>query len=88
MPHVWWHVCATIGEPTGAQIPVQVPEGQRGNIMGLIRFDHSIPDEMQAAKRKRLDSLIMQIIEEMRMPQESIVFNPIQGQPTPAKDWK
>ena len=88
MPHVWWHVCMTIGDPTGAQIPVKVPEGQRGNLMGLIRYDHSLTDAEIAAKRQKLDALAMEIAEVLRMPQESIVFHAIQGQPTPAKDWK
>lgn len=88
MPHVWWHVCATVGAPTGAEIPLKVPEGQRGNFMALLRFDHSVPDDQIPGKRKVLDALMMQMLEVVRQPNESIVFNPMQGQPTPAKDWK
>jgi hypothetical protein len=83
MSHVWWHNCITVGDDTGAAIPLKVREGKRGNLMGLLRIPHGKTDDEAAAIIKQLDSLAIQMVNLVREPQENIVFNPMQGKPTP-----
>lgn len=82
MAHVWWHNCLTVGEETGARIPVKVPEGKRGNVMALLRFPHDWTEQQRQEASKKLDALALAMVEVVRQPQESIVFNPMQGNPS------
>jgi hypothetical protein len=72
----------TVGEPTGEKVPLKLKEGTRGNVAVLLRFPHHWTEEQRAEASKKLDALAMQMVEIVRQPQESIVFNPIQGEPT------
>ena len=82
MAHAWWHGCLTVGDPTGTKIPLKLKEGARGNVAALLRFPHHWTEEQRAEASKKLDALAMQMVEVVRQPQESIVFNPIQGEPS------
>jgi hypothetical protein len=86
MSHIWWHNCLTVGDDTGAKVPLRLREGKRGNIAALLRFPHNWTEEQRAEAGKKLDALAMQMVEVVRQPQESIVFNPIQGAPTEIPD--
>lgn len=83
MAHVWWHNCLTIGDETGEKVPLKLKEGKRGNVAALLRFPHDWTEEQCHEASKKLDALAMQMVEVVRQPQESIVFNPMQGTPTP-----
>ncbi len=82
MAHVWWHTCLTVGDDTGSRIPLKLREGTRGNVAALLRFPHDWTDAQCADASKKLDALAMQMVEVVRQPQESIVYNPMQGEPT------
>lgn len=82
MAHVPWHFCITIGDETGEKVPLKLKEGKRGNTCGLVRLPHSWTDEEAKAKVALADQKVMELIEIFRQPQESIVFNPMQGTPS------
>lgn len=82
MSHAWWHTCLTAGDDTGAKVPLSLREGKRGNVAALIRFPHEwTPDQCKAAS-ELADQKVMELLAIFRQPQESIVFNPMQGKPT------
>lgn len=80
--HAWWHTCITVGEPTGTKVPLKLPEGKRGNVAALIRFPHEWTTEQCKAAAELADQKVMELLAIFRQPQESIVFNPMQGTPT------
>lgn len=82
MAHVWWHNCLTVGDPTGEKVPLKLTEGKRGNVAALLRFPHDWTEDQCREASKKLDALALQMVEVVRQPQESIVFNPMQGEPT------
>jgi hypothetical protein len=86
MAHAWWHNCLTIGKDTGAKVPLKLTEGSRGNLAVLLRFPHDWTETQCVEASKKLDALALQMVEVVRQPQESIVFNPMQGTPTPLPD--
>jgi len=76
----------TAGDDTGQTIPMKLREGTRGNVAALLRFPHGWSPAECAEASKKLDSLAMQMVDVVRQPQESIVFNPMQGTPTEIPD--
>ena len=86
MAHVWWHTCLTAGDPTGGTPQVKVPEGKRGNVMALFRIPHDWSEGQKKAALDRADDLVMELVDLFRQPNENIVFNPMQGKPTPIDD--
>lgn len=82
MAHVWWHNCLTVGAPTGVKVPLKLTEGSRGNLAALLRFPHDWSADQCAEASKKLDALALAMVEVVRQPQESIVFNPMQGTPS------
>lgn len=86
MAHAWWHTCITVGDPTGGAPKLKVPEGKRGNHMALFRIPHTWTEEEAKAKLARADEISLELVNLFRQPQESIVFNPIQGAPTALTD--
>lgn len=82
MAHVWWHNCLTIGDDTGTKIPLNVREGKRGNSMNLFRYPHGWTEEQKKEAAALADKKVMELVAIFREPQESIVFNPMQGAPT------
>jgi len=86
MAHAWWHFCLTVGDETGEKIPLKLKEGKRGNACGLFRLPHDWTDEQQKEAIARADALAMDLVAIFRKPQESIVFNPMQGTPTVLPD--
>lgn len=86
MPHVFWHTCLTVGNETGVKVPLKLKEGTRGNVAALLRFPHSWTEDQCHEAAKKLDALAMQMVEVVRQSQESIVYNPMQGEPTPLEE--
>ena len=82
MAHVWWHNCLTIGDETGAKIPLKLREGKRGNAAALFRFPHDWTEEQCKAAAAQADQKFMELCAIFRQSQESIVFNPMQGTPS------
>ena len=82
MSHIWWHNCLTVGDDTGEKIPLKVREGKRGNSMSLFRFPHGWTEEQKKEASASADQKVMELAAIFRQPQESLVFNPIQGAPT------
>ena len=83
MSHVWWHNCLTVGEPTGKEPEIKVPEGKRGNSMNLFRYPPGWTEDQKKEADALADQKVMELAAIFRQPQESLVFNPIQGKPTP-----
>lgn len=86
MAHAWWHFCLTVGDETGAKVPLKLKEGKRGNTCGLFRIPHDWTEEQAKANVELADQKVMELLAIFRQPQESIVFNPMQGAPTPLPD--
>jgi hypothetical protein len=80
--HEYWHWCLTVGDDTGEKVPLKLKEGKRGNSCGLFRFPHGWTEEQKKAATDLANSKVMELADIFRQPQESLVFNPIQGQPT------
>ena len=51
--------------------------------MALLRFPDTWTKDQQEAAEYKLNQLAMAMLEVVRQPQENVVFNPIQGKPTP-----
>lgn len=83
MAHVWWHNCLTVGDDTGQKIPIKLREGKRGNAAALFRFPHDWTEEQRKEASALADQKFMELAAIFRQSQESIVFNPMQGQPSP-----
>lgn len=83
MSHAYWHWCLTIGDETGEKVSLRLKEGKRGNSCGLFRFPHGWTEEQKIEARALGEKKVMELTEIFRQPQESIVFNPMQGEPTP-----
>lgn len=86
MAHAWWHTCLTAGDDTGVKVPLKLREGKRGNVAALIRFPHSWTEEQCKAAAELADQKVMELLAIFRQPQESIVFNPMQGAPSPIEE--
>lgn len=86
MAHQWWHNCLTVGDTTGEKIPLKLKEGKRGNAAALFRFPHDWSEEKRAEVSAQADKKFMELIDLFRQSQESIVYNPIQGEPTPIEE--
>jgi hypothetical protein len=82
MAHAWWHTCLTAGEDTGAKVPLKLREGKRGNLAALFRFPHHWDEAKQKEVAALADQKVMELLALFRQPQESIVFNPMQGAPS------
>ena len=82
MAHAWWHTCLTAGDDTGSKVPLKLREGKRGNLAALFRFPHSWTEEQCKEAGALADQKVMELLAIFRQPQESIVFNPMQGTPT------
>lgn len=83
MSHEYWHWCLTVGDETGEKVSLRLKEGKRGNSCGLFRFPHGWTEEKRQEVTAEADKKVMELTELFRQPQESIVFNPMQGEPTP-----
>lgn len=83
MAHAWWHTCLTAGDDTGEKIPLKLREGKRGNLAALFRFPHDWDEAKQKEVAALADQKVMELLALFRQPQENIVYNPIQGAPTP-----
>lgn len=82
MSHVFWHNCITVGDEVG-KVPLKLKEGSRGNVAALLRFPHDWNESQCKEASAKLDALAMAMVDVVRQPQESIMFNQIQGEPTP-----
>lgn len=86
MSHEYWHWCLTVGDETGEKVPLKLKEGRRGNSCGLFRLPHDWTEEQKKEAIAAADTKVMELTAIFRQPQESLVFNPMQGTPTELPD--